>query len=958
MSVRRSALEGALAGLITAAVLGPIDALFALHQRTQSLGDSLSTVVTTTAMFVLPSTVFGALVWVTLYGLVPRKLAARIVSGALLGALTGWLWGLALFSGTSMMRSSRRPWLLAAATVIALAVGILLGKLLPQINTLRRRFPRSTWLGLSAASLGMVTANALLWVRRYVALHQLLSISGVLFAVLACACVVSRSRPRRWTGVLLMAASLLSMAVTVRSMNSQRIRALLRQHAPMSQHLTRTLGLLLKRSAGSGFSLDDRPMSGRPLELEGLDMVIVTVDALRLDRLGAYGSRANLTPALDRIASEGVVVERAYCTTPHTSYSLASIMTGKYFRGVATLRGGLQPQQTIAGLLRDRGYRSAAFFPSAVFSVDGDRLGALRDRGFDFDHREEDFSTANDRAAHAEAWLRTQAPSQRVLLWVHLFEPHESYERHPGARVVGGASAESRYDAEVAAVDDAIGSLERSLTRTGRRAVWVITADHGEEFGEHGGRFHGTTLYDEQVRVPLIVRIPGFSPRRVSGPASHIDLLPTLIAGVGQPIPPRVRGRDLGPLLRGEPWDRVAYASVNSERMVLSMPHKLLCDVIEGSCELFNLRLDPSERSNLADSQRETLDRLRPLIAGWDASHARYELLGLQNVTQDSAPLPPEIERVVQGDRGAAVAAARLIDTLDAPRAARAVEALGTLGDRDPAVLDALARAQERHAIALALEASIALARLGDPRGRTRTLEALSMPGESRRRRAAHGLAVLGDPAGLPILHTWLFDRSASDDERDSLVTVLDSLRNRRSLDVWIRLFADPRLAPRAATALEALRDPRAIAPLEALAIRTPYALTRNASLHALAVLGAPRAAELFRQSLVMDPPLSDPFAIEDVLTANDSLLRHGSIVPANSQHRTTIRFAPLGRPSRIWLRLESPQACAVRVDNLAPLAIPAGVSIRSIDVERLRSTVVLLGCAELVVSRALAAQR
>src|SRR5262249_24122874 len=140
---------------------------------------------------------------------------------------------------------------------------------------------------------------------------------------------------------------------------------------------------------------------------------------------------------------------------------------------------------------------------------------------------------------------------RRVFLWVHLFEPHEPYEAHPehpfGDRDV------DRYDAEIAAADEGIDAIIAAVRARRPTAVTIVTADHGEEVSERGGRYHGTTVYEEQVRVPLVVNAPGlFAPHRVRAPVQLIDLLPTVLAGLEIPRPARVRGADLGPLLAAE----------------------------------------------------------------------------------------------------------------------------------------------------------------------------------------------------------------------------------------------------------------------------------------------------------------------------------------------------------------------------------------------------------------------
>jgi hypothetical protein len=493
--------------------------------------------------------------------------------------------------------------------------------------------------------------------------------------------------------------------------------------------------------------------------------------------------------------------------------------------------------------------------------------------------------------------------------------------------------------------------------RLGRRVAWFITADHGEEFGEHGGRFHGTTVYEEQVRVPLIIAVPGMAPRRVRGPASHIDLLPTLLAGLAIDRPPRLRGRDLGPLAHGSPWNRYVFASVGAERMVTDGRYKLVCDVREGSCELFDLETDPWERNNLADSRADLLARWRPLIAGWDASHARFETEGEHDEQRSRDVLPPAVERAIQGDRSAAREAAQLIAVLDARRAIRVVRALAALGVRDESVRAALAMATRRNASDLSLEAAVALTRLGDARGVAASREALSSSDRSLARSAALGLATLGFDDGAIVLAQWLEDPSSTDQERDAALAALRSLRDPRAFDTFVRLLEDPRLAPDAALALADLADPRAIAPLEALARSTRYSLTRNAAILALAKLRAPVAFALFREALSSEPALTDPFAIAAALDGPiEALSRSTEETQADVRGRMRVPFdrAIARGPVTVLLRARAAQACAARIAG-RETSIPEGEQLLRISLRSLPRTLTVEQCTGLMVSAALA---
>src|SRR5690606_34243825 len=138
------------------------------------------------------------------------------------------------------------------------------------------------------------------------------------------------------------------------------------------------------------------------------------------------------------------------------------------------------------------------------------------------------------RVKQLERYLAQAEPGHPLFVWVHLFEPHEPYD--PPAELVREPSARGRYEGEVAVADRAIGGLVRTFRAARPGATVIVTADHGEEFGDHGGHYHGTTLYDEQVRVPLLWSSPGkATPGLVPTPVELVDVGTTLLSALGMP---------------------------------------------------------------------------------------------------------------------------------------------------------------------------------------------------------------------------------------------------------------------------------------------------------------------------------------------------------------------------------------------------------------------------------------
>jgi arylsulfatase A-like enzyme len=202
-----------------------------------------------------------------------------------------------------------------------------------------------------------------------------------------------------------------------------------------------------------------------------------------------------------------VLFERAYTPTPHTSYALSSLFTGKFLRQVLSLPNAPSEHPALPELLREHGYRTAAFYPPAVFFVDAERFKTLAERRFGFEYAKEMFAPAAERVRQLDRYLAQVEAGRSLFVWVHLFEPHEPYDPPPA--FARGERPVERYDAEVSAADAAVGELVRTFRRSRPGALVIVTSDHGEEFGEHGGEHHGTSLYDEQVRVPLLWSAPG-----------------------------------------------------------------------------------------------------------------------------------------------------------------------------------------------------------------------------------------------------------------------------------------------------------------------------------------------------------------------------------------------------------------------------------------------------------------
>jgi arylsulfatase A-like enzyme len=328
-------------------------------------------------------------------------------------------------------------------------------------------------------------------------------------------------------------------------------------------------------------------------EREPRSLLLITVDTLRPDRLGLGGHSRATSPNLDQLAAEGVHFERAFSQAGWTLPAVASILTGlppSRHGAVAADRGLAPDVPTLATLLGGRGYDTRAYvshlFLRARYGLAGG-FAAYDDSvlAVGHPHRVATGVALTDRVLRDVATL--EAP---FFLWVHYFDPHFAYLAH--REWPFGTSAEDRYDAEIAYVDHEIGRLLRALESRDLLvdALVVVTADHGEQFGEHGGRFH-YGLWNEIVGVPLIIRGPGLEHQVRQDAAQHIDLLPTLLRLLDVEAPPRLPGRDL--FAEG----RVG-APIFIER---SRPAPLVQEaVIDGDWKLVRVRVEGGQQTELA----------------------------------------------------------------------------------------------------------------------------------------------------------------------------------------------------------------------------------------------------------------------------------------------------------------------------------------------------------------------
>ncbi len=343
------------------------------------------------------------------------------------------------------------------------------------------------------------------------------------------------------------------------------------------------------------------------------NVVLITLDAVRADHLGVYGYERPTSPNLDNLARLSLTFDAAWSASNFTALSLYSLFTGVYPSGYLEgesiiSRAGV----TLGEWLERAGYRTEAIVDlterlqhvfigfDAVDQTLGIRAAqAVRNRSTG--------STAAELTQLSTAALARLGEGEApFFLWVHYSEPHAEYLPHPEASF--GDTAIDRYDGEIAFADAAVGDLLVALRDGGRLkdTVIVVTADHGEAFGEHGVSTHGQSLYEEELHVPLLVYLPaasgaGFRARRLASPVDLTDLAPTIMDAVGLRPPAPTHGESLLPyalddqaLLTPEAFaeTRLPYARLQALRRG---DEKIIVDHLVGAARRFDLASDPGE---------------------------------------------------------------------------------------------------------------------------------------------------------------------------------------------------------------------------------------------------------------------------------------------------------------------------------------------------------------------------
>jgi len=402
------------------------------------------------------------------------------------------------------------------------------------------------------------------------------------------------------------------------------------------------------------------------------NLLLITVDTLRADHLGAYGYRRATSPNVDALAKESLLFRRAFSQAPETNPSLSSLMTSHYPHETKVFRNfhQLQPGTvTLAELLKSHGWHTGA-----VISNYSLRRGSGFEQGFeDYDDRMEDLATptwegiervASKTTAAALDWLRRHREDQ-FFLWVHYMDPHAPYtppspfnklftNEQPDqvkhlpilSGFVGGVGTGgipfyaqlgtrteaqyyvSQYDGEIALFDHGLGELIREVRTLGllERTMVILTSDHGEGMGEHDYYFnHPEFVYSGLIHVPLLIRLPGRSPesREFSEPVALVDVLPTILNVLSLEVPKAIKGQNL---LNPRPrpiWTETYFATTKAALISNGLKLILTGDILS----LYNLDQDFYEtRDLLADGSLTDLEAAKRMREELEAIGQRDEL--------------------------------------------------------------------------------------------------------------------------------------------------------------------------------------------------------------------------------------------------------------------------------------------------------------------------------------------
>ena len=391
------------------------------------------------------------------------------------------------------------------------------------------------------------------------------------------------------------------------------------------------------------------------------NVIFILVDTLRADHLGTYGYGRPTSPNVDAFAQEAVKFEDARSQASCTFPSANSILTSRWpaaFLGQPNQALGIpEGIPSLAEILHTHGYRTVAVSASAVVRNTPSRFNPTAGYGRGFDVFQEDCVWKSAACVNRQAAPFLKQGEQPLFLYIHYIDPHGPYgppkiwrpkfatgqsekrwvrfgdpnpigdwlykgKENPGVTPADLQGLQDLYDEEIAFFDSRFAGLLESLRSSGlmEDSIVVFASDHGEEFLEHGHIKHCRTVFDNSIRVPLLLKIPGVDAKTVSAPVQNLDLVPTILDYLGIGTGGFVfEGQSLRPVLEGQDRAELQYALQGTFRSASDGRYKLIQDLDAGTSTLYDLDADPGEKSDVLRRERRAYFRLRDALTGWIA---------------------------------------------------------------------------------------------------------------------------------------------------------------------------------------------------------------------------------------------------------------------------------------------------------------------------------------------------
>lgn len=521
-------------------------------------------------------------------------------------------------------------------TAVILWACVTLGSLtVPVASLVGQWFSRRGWVALAMVGAFLVAVmNNFVLNRDYYGIHLFISLSA--FALGATALSGSGVQNRlRWhpqiLRTVLVGAVLLGTSAILLPSNRMLLRASEIEGAPLARASISLRNLLVSPHDSSAALLafdqerrrwfvprEDIPPrpAGPPMLGDNPIIVLITVDAVRADLLGRGDLKERLV-YLRKFAGESVAFNNAYSPGSKTVVSLASLFSGKYFSQLYWRRWPNNDDSIrFPQILSESGIDTVHIAArTQLLNHKGVVRGFSEEEDLDQNERPHgNFVKSHEIMPRVQARLEQQG-ARPLFLFTHILDPHAPYDY---GRSRQDDSQFLRYVAAIEEFEMRLKEFDAWLIETGlaNRTTVIISADHGEAFGEHGSNHHSKTVYQEEVRVPLWVRIPGVAPRVVNDPVSLIDLGPTLLDLFGLPTPGEYMGESLVPFFRGHApkLTRPIGAESRLRQMLLFGNYKVIRGANDGTFEVYDLSADPGEKNNLSEGGRSKYERLTQLF--------------------------------------------------------------------------------------------------------------------------------------------------------------------------------------------------------------------------------------------------------------------------------------------------------------------------------------------------------